>query len=151
VVLKGTSKYAAKQVIMHPVIQEEKTGCAIASCAAIAGLSYQQAQSIARSLGIYADDPALWSETHYIKKLLAAMDIVAANKEIPFSAWDELPNCALLAIKWHQISNRPFWHWVVFTRNAEQSFVLDSNPGLKNNIRTDFGRIKPHWYIEIVR
>jgi len=65
---------------MHPVIQEEKTGCAIASCAAIAGLSYQQAQSIARFLGIYADDPAL-----------------------------------------------------------------------KNNIRTDFGRIKPHWYIEIVR
>ncbi len=136
---------------MYPVIQEEKTGCAIASCAAIAGLSYEQAQSIARSLGIYADDPALWSETHYIKKLLAEMGIEAANKELPFSGWDKLPDCALLAIKWHQVLNQPYWHWAVFTRNGEQSVVLDSNPGLKNNIRTDFGRIKPHWYIEIVR
>ncbi len=109
---------------MYPVIQEEKTGCAIASCAAIAGLSYEQAQSIARSLGIYADDPALWSETHYIKKLLAEMGIEAANKELPFSGWDKLPDCALLAIKWHQVLNQPYWHWAVFTRNGEQSVVL---------------------------
>lgn len=44
---------------MKPVIQEEKTGCAIASAAAIAGITYKQANKIARGLGVCTDDPTL--------------------------------------------------------------------------------------------
>lgn len=40
---------------MKPVVQEEKTGCAIASAAAIAGISYQEAKKIANELGIYGE------------------------------------------------------------------------------------------------
>ncbi len=48
---------------MKPVIQLERTGCGIASVAAIVGLSYPKAKSIANSLGIFAYDEGLWSET----------------------------------------------------------------------------------------
>ena len=39
---------------MNPVIQEEMTGCGIASVAAIAGVSYTLAQTAGASLGIFA-------------------------------------------------------------------------------------------------
>lgn len=129
---------------MKPVIQQEATGCAIASTAAIAGLSYGAVNKIAHSLGIYADDPKLWSETNYIRKLLAQFDVQTDNKERSFTDWNSLPNCALLSIKWHIEKGKPYWHWVVFVRDGELQYVLDSKKSLKSNVRTDFGRIKPN-------
>ena len=134
---------------MNPVIQEEKTGCAIASSAAIAGISYKEAKNVANNLGIFAEDSALWSETNYIRTLLNKLGVSACEKEIPFTSWESLPNCALLSIKWHIEKSKPYWHWVVFKRENNRSYVLDSKKSLKTNIRTDFGRIKPKWYVEI--
>ena len=131
------------------VIQEEKTGCAIASSAAIAGISYEEARKIANGMGIYAEDSELWSETNYIRRLLAKLGVKADNREIPFTNWESLPNCALLSIKWHLENGKPYWHWVVFVREGDRKYVLDSRKSLKSNIRTDFGRMKPKWYIEI--
>ena len=51
---------------MKPVVQLERTGCGIASVSAIVGLSYTQVKSIANSLGIFAHDESLWSETAYV-------------------------------------------------------------------------------------
>lgn len=135
--------------MMKPVVQEEKTGCAIASSAAIAGISYKKAKKLANSLGIYADDPDLWSQTKYIRTLLNKLGIRAGRQEIPFKNWDALPDCALLSIKWHLEKGKPYWHWVVFRRKNERCYVLDSKKALKTNIRTDFGRMKPKWYIAI--
>lgn len=132
-----------------PVIQEEATGCAIASAAAIAGLSYKQAKERANSLGIYANDPKLWSQTNYIRELLASLGYAAAHQELAFEEWDYLPDCALLAIKWHEHKGKAFWHWVVFKRGQGDAYVLDSKSGLKHNVRTDFGRMKPKWFIEV--
>ncbi len=134
---------------MRPVIQEEKTGCAIASAAALAGISYKEARGIANNMGIYAGDEALWSETHYMRRLLTKLGIKAAKKEILFKNWDSLPNRALLSIKWHIEKGKHYWHWVVFAREGECSYVLDSKKSLKTNTRMDFGRIKPKWYIEV--
>lgn len=134
---------------MKPVIQQEPTGCAIASSAAIAGLSYAEARKTANDLGIYADDAKLWSETDYIRRLLAQLEIQTATTEQPFAGWDDLPNCALLSTKWHLEQGKPYWHWAVFIREGELQYVLDSKKSLKTNIRTDFGRIKPKWYIEV--
>lgn len=44
---------------MEPVIQEELTGCGIAACATLAGVSYAEAQQKANALGIYATDTTL--------------------------------------------------------------------------------------------
>lgn len=134
---------------MNPVIQEEISGCGIASCAALAGISYEQAKETANVLGIYAEDTALWSDTECIRNLLRALGITAAPTETPFDTWERLPDKALLAIKWRIEQGRPFWHWVVFVRSEQQALVLDSKKALKTNARRDFGRIKPKWFIRV--
>jgi len=134
---------------MKPVIQLEPTGCGIASVAAIAGVSYSRAKSVANSLGIFADDRKLWSETAYVRKLLRHFGRRANPTEMPFHSWEALPNLALLSIKWHLEKGRPFWHWVVFARQNGRSYVLDPKKGLRQQTRTDFGRIKPKWFIRV--
>ncbi len=134
---------------MKPVVQEEKTGCAIASAAAIAGISYKEAKTIANSLGIYADNSTLWSEINYIRNLLDTLGIRSTKKKTSFTSWASLPKCALLSIKWHLEKGKPHWHWAVFVREKDRSYVLDSNKTLKTNTRTDFGRIHPKWFIKI--
>ena len=133
------------------VIQGEPTGCGIASVAAIAGVSYAVAKKTANSLGIFAQDERLWSETWYVRRLLDQYGYRAVTDEMPFRSWEALPNLALLALKWHVEKKRPFWHWVVFARDAHGACVLDSKKSLRQRRRIDFGRIKPKWYIEVQR
>jgi hypothetical protein len=38
---------------------------------------------------------------------------------------------------------------VIFRRGTDRAVVLDLKPSLKNHVRTDFGRIKPKWFITI--
>ncbi len=134
---------------MKPVIQLEPTGCGIASVAAIAGVSYAHAKSMASALGICADDRKLWSETAYVRKLLRHFGRSANSPATPFRSWDALPDLALLSVKWHLEQGRPFWHWVVFAREHGRSYVLDPKKGLQRHTRTDFGRIKPKWFIRV--
>ena len=136
-------------MVRQAVIQEETTGCAIASSAALAGVSYQEAKKLANNLGVFSTDLSLWSEIEPIRKILSSLNFTSSNSQTPFSSWSDLPDLALLAVKWHIYQDRPCWHWVVFVRQAEHEFVLDSNAQLKHNIRTDFGRIKPKWYLEV--
>ncbi|MES9961779.1 MAG: hypothetical protein ABW089_15210 [Sedimenticola sp.] len=134
---------------MKPVIQEETTGCAIASAAAVAGITYKAAKGVAKGIGIVASDQSLWSSTDPVRRLLRELGVEVDKIERPFNGWDRLPDCALLSIKWHLEDGRPFWHWVVFVREGARQYVLDSKKGLKCNLRTDFGRMKPKWYIGI--
>jgi hypothetical protein len=133
------------------VIQEEITGCGIASAAAIAGVSYAAAKKAANDLGIFAEDARLWSDTAHMRRLLDHYGARAVRNEVPFRSWDSLPDLALLAIKWHVERKRPFWHWVVFSRNAGGACVFDSKKSLRRHRRTDFGRMKPKWFIEVRR
>ena len=135
---------------MKSVVQLERTGCGIASVAAIVGLSYSRTKVIANSLGIFANDPSLWSETSPVRKLLKHFGVRTGSREIPFRSWETLPNLALLSTKWHLENGQPYWHWVVFVREGGQPYVLDSKKSLRINRRTDFGRIKPKWYIQVI-
>ena len=134
---------------MQLVLQQERTGCAIACSAALAEISYIKAKSIANGLGVYAEDSTLWSETNYIRKILKKLNIKTSKTETPFKSWEALPERALLAIKWHMEKGKPHWHWVVYVRENNSEYVLDSSKKIKNNKRTDFGRIKPKWYIKV--
>ena len=134
---------------MQIVIQKESTGCGLACVATIANQSYQHVKSVADKLGINVQDPLLWSDTKYVQKLLAHYGLSPSNKTTPFKSWDTLPSLALLAIKWHKINDRAFWHWVIFWRGPEEPIVLDPKQGLQKNIRTDFGRIKPKWFLTV--
>ena len=134
---------------MKPVVQFERTGCGIASVAALAGVSYWQAQRVATQLGMFAGDSRLWSETHHVRRLLTEYGIRSASTEVPFTSWEALPDLALLAVKWHKERERAFWHWVVFWRGPSGSVVLDSKRALRRHVRTDFGRMKPKWFIPV--
>ena len=134
---------------MKPVVQLEWTGCGIASVAALAGVSYRETQRVANRLGIFADDPKLWSETGYVRRLLKEYGVRSARTEVPFTSWEALPNLALLAIKWHKEGDRAFWHWVVFWRGPSGTVVLDSNRDLRNHERIGFGRMRPTWLIPV--
>ena len=134
---------------MNPVIQEETTGCGIACVAMLSHRSYAEARTIAAQQGIFAADPELWSGTAHVRQLLSHLNIKVAKVETPFKDWNRLPDCALLAIKWHKEKGIPFWHWTVFVRDGKGSYVLDPKKGLKTNRRTDFGRIRPKWFLEV--
>ena len=135
---------------MKPVIQQEATGCAIAASAVLAGVNYTIAKKAAKKLGINADDSKLWSSTIYIRRLLKHYNIKTSQTETPFKDWPSLPDRALLASKWHKKKGIPYWHWVVFVRDATGEYVLDSKKALKQHKRTDFGRIKPKWFIALI-
>jgi hypothetical protein len=134
---------------MKPVIQQARTGCGIAAVAAIAGVSYRQANRVAASLGISAEDDRLWSDTAMVRRLLARYGRRVASLPRPFRSWDGLPDYALLAIKWRRRRGRAFWHWVVFVREKGRACVLDSKPGLTTPLRRDFGRMQPKWYLQV--
>ena len=136
---------------MKAIIQLDRTGCGIAAVAALAGVNYREARLAASRLDIYVDDPALWSETEPVRRLLTAYGIKSARTEVRFSAWEALPDCALLAVKWHKERGRAFWHWVVFWRGPQGPVVLDSKRMLRRHVRTDFGRMKPKWFIPVHR
>jgi ABC-type bacteriocin/lantibiotic exporter with double-glycine peptidase domain len=134
---------------MKPVIQEEISGCGIAACAVLAGITYEEAKASANALGIFASDPTLWSETAHVRRLIRELGVSVSETETPFESWESLPDKALLAIKWRLEEGKPFWHWVVFSREDGVAKVLDSKKTLKSNIRHDFGRMKPKWYIRV--
>lgn len=134
---------------MKPVVQLDRTGCGIAAVAVLAGVNYREAQRVANRLGIFADDPTLWSETDHVLRLLKEYGFRSAGTEVPFTSWKALPDLALLAAKWHKERGRAFWHWVVFWRGPGGPVVLDSKRTLRRHVRTDFGRMRPKWFIPV--
>ena len=134
---------------MKPVLQEQTTGCGIACAAALAHRSYAETKTIANALGIFAEDPKLGSTTDPMRKLLAHLHIKIAKAEKPFYNWKGLPNCALLAIKWRMENGTPSWHWTIFVRDGTNSYVIDPKKSLQKNLRTDFRRMKPKWFIKV--
>lgn len=133
--------------MISPIIQEETTGCGIASVANVVGKSYAEMKALANSMGIYASDTSLWSDTQYVRHMLSRVGVEATENEILFESWGALPDLALLAIKHHQEEGRDFWHWVVFKRVDGRDLVLDSASYLASNVRTDFNEMQPKWYI----
>lgn len=136
--------------MLKSVIQEETTGCGIASVANILGKTYPEMKAIANSMGIYADDKSLWSSTQYVREMLLSAGVETSPDEIPFESWDSLPDLALLSIKHHQEAGKNFWHWVVFKRVEGEGYVLDSASYLPNNVRTDFEAMQPKWFIDVL-
>lgn len=135
--------------MLKPVIQEEPSGCGIASVANILGKTYQEMKTRANAMGIYAEDKSLWSDTQYVRRMLSSARVETSPTEVAFESWSKLPDLALLSIKHHQEDGKNFWHWVLFKRVNGQPFVLDSASYLPSNIRTDFDEMQPEWFIEV--
>ena len=135
--------------MLKPVIQEETTGCGIASAANILGKTYSEMKAAANAMGIHASDKLLWSDTQHVRRMLSSAGVKTSRDEVPFESWEALPDLALLSIKHHQEEGKDFWHWVVFKRIDGQPFVLDSASYLSSNVRQDFANMQPKWFIEV--
>ena len=62
-------RYALKgESVLEPVVQEETTGCGIASVANILGKTYSEMKAVANAMGIHASDKSLWSDTQYVRR-----------------------------------------------------------------------------------
>jgi ABC-type bacteriocin/lantibiotic exporter with double-glycine peptidase domain len=134
---------------MKVVLQEDMTGCGLACVAMIAGKTYAEVKQAAAKLGIRPKDKKLYSDTKYVRRLLARFGVRAPEQEKPFASWEALPDTALLSIKYHKENDRPMWHWVVFERNEGEATVLDPAKYMLRHRRTDFGNMKPKWFIQI--
>ncbi len=135
---------------MNVIIQEEVTGCGIAAVANVVQRPYAEVKARANAMGIFAEDERLYCETGYVRRLLKAYGIQSEQGEVPFVAWENLPDFALLAIKHHQIKGINYWHWVVFKRMDDLPFVLDSSPDATDNLRTDVVNMRPAWFIKLL-
>jgi hypothetical protein len=135
---------------VNPVVQQDPTGCGIASVAALTGQKYTTVKKAAEQLGIDVSDARLWSETRHLRRLLAYYRVALGKTEETFTGWNALPARALLATKWHREKTGPAWHWVVFERTGTGARVLDSKRTLRRHRRTDFGRMKPKWFIRVL-
>jgi len=80
---------------------------------------------------------------------MRTLGIETSNTKSVCIDWNSVPDMALLATKWHMEKDKAYWHWAVFVRKNSEAYVLDSKKSLKANKRTDFGRIKPKWFIEV--
>ena len=58
-------------------------------------------KAIANAMGIAADDESLWSDTQYVRQMLAQAGVATSPDETPFTTRQALPALALLAIKFH--------------------------------------------------
>ena len=134
---------------LTPIVQQDTTGCGLAVFATLTGQPYAQIKARAAELGIHPEDKRIWSDTDYVYRLAADQGLTLAPEPTPFNDWDSLPDLAIMAIKWRLIECVPFWHWVVFVRAGQEAFVLDSKRSLKHNLRRDFGRMKPRWFIAV--
>ena len=76
----NTVRYEESSVVKS-VVQEETTGCGIASVANILGKTYAEMKEIANAMGIYASDKSLWSDTQYVRRMLSAAGIEASLSE----------------------------------------------------------------------
>jgi ABC-type bacteriocin/lantibiotic exporter with double-glycine peptidase domain len=108
---------------MKPVIQEEDTGCGIASIANILGKSYKEISKVASEIGTYAADKSLRSNTNYARRLLTHCGVATSEMEKFFISWENLPDLALLPIKHHRIDGINYWHWVVFKRGNNYAYI----------------------------
>src|SRR4051812_30317042 len=99
---------------LNAVVQQDRTGCALASVAAVAGTSYPSMRKAAADMRILVTDTKLWTSTKPIRRLLTRFGVRAARNEQAFISWEGLPDRALLAIKWHREKTGPAWHWAVF-------------------------------------
>jgi len=69
------------------VVQEEATGCGIASVANILGKTYSEMKAIANAMDIRASDKPLWSDTQYVRRMLSHAGVEMPKDEILFAVF----------------------------------------------------------------
>ncbi|MGJ7902675.1 hypothetical protein [Lysobacter sp. 1R34A] len=139
--------------------QQDATGCGLACVAMLGGIGYVQARRLARRLGIGPRDRVLgrggrartvrnayFSDAGQLRRMLELLGL-HAGPERRLARWDALDRSGIAGIRYNRREDS--WHWVVYLHGDEGGRVLDPNPRVRSERRTDFGRMKPHCFIPV--
>ncbi|MGO1000690.1 hypothetical protein [Lysobacter sp. CA196] len=139
--------------------QQDATGCGLACVAMLGGIGYAQARMLARRLGVGPRDRvvghggttrtirnAYFSDAHQLRGMLKLLGL-RAGAQRRLSRWDALDRSGIAGINYNHREDS--WHWVVYLHSDDGGWVLDPNPRVRSERRTDFGRMKPHCFIPV--
>ena len=132
---------------MRRIIQKHSAGCGIACIAMIAERSYGRVLADATSLALMTVEAGtLYTSSSDLCALLQHYGI-AARKSRNVRQRASISDTAIVAINYRPDSNR--WHWVVFQRSNGGEYVLDPNPRVRTERRTDFYRMRLRSFIPV--
>lgn len=140
-------KLAINQGIRR-VKQDDRTGCGIACIAIITGESYERIRSLAINELRFSEDGPFYTQVSHLKILASKFGIELPQRIRKFKNWESLPDVAIVAINYCKESHT--WHWVVYRREKDSQYVIDPKKSVKSNKRTDFGRMKPKWFLPVI-
>lgn len=86
--------------------------------------------------------------------LFAANDVKSNQKLLSFKGWDKLPDICILSVNHRKElmggTKRSMWHWVVY--DGINEVVYDPyiyNDKSRSNIRKDYKRMRPKYYLRV--
>lgn len=136
--------------------QLDSTGCGLACVAMLGGIGYAQARSLARHLGIGPRDrgarrgprQAYHTSAAQLARMLRLLG-ARPGRERPLSRADALDCDGILAINHDPRDDS--WHWVVYIHAEDGGYVLDPNPRVRSERRTDLGRMRCRSFLPVDR
>ncbi|HFD32939.1 MAG TPA: hypothetical protein ENJ28_09580 [Gammaproteobacteria bacterium] len=133
---------------MRRIKQADPTGCGLACIAMLASSDYNNVREVAiKQLG-FNDSGTFHTSTKDLRELARKFKIELGKRRRKFKRFEGLPETAILAINHMDASDT--WHWVVYRRRSNDTFVYDPKKSIKTNKRRDFGHIKARWYLPVI-
>lgn len=140
--------------------QLDSTGCGLACVAMLGRIGYPQARALARHLGIGPADhdghgarrrgprKAYYTSALQLARMLRLLG-AQPGPERMLSRADALDCDGILAINHNRRDDT--WHWVVYIHRDDGGYVLDPNPRVRSERRTDLGRMRCRSFLPVVR
>lgn len=139
---------------MKRIIQKDRSGCGIACVAMITNKTYESVRDVAIEKGFRRKEhirmvkkqggkEPLFTSTNDLRKLAEYFGVVInCKKRKKFKSWEDLPNTAIMAVKWNK--KKDLWHWVVFKRlkNGKQ-YIVDPRKLASKVKYTRLSKFKP--------
>jgi len=145
--------------LIRRTTQLDATGCGLACVAMLGGIGYVRARELARRLGVGPHERvvgrggqartvrnAYFSDAGQLRRMLRLLGL-HAGPERRLARWDALDRSGIAGINPNRRDGS--WHWVVYVHGDDGGWVLDPNPRVRSERRTDFGRMKPHCFIPV--
>lgn len=140
--------------------QLDSTGCGLACVAMLGQIGYAQARSLARQLGIAPKASAEASGGNTGRRRKAAYHTSAnelarmlrllgarPGRERMLERADALDCDGILGINPNPRDDS--WHWVVYIHDHDGGYVLDPNPRVRSERRTDLRRMRCRSFLPV--
>lgn len=139
--------------------QLDSTGCGLACVAMLGHIGYAQARSLARQLGIVpktSDElsggairrrrKAYYTSANELARMLRLLG-ARPGRERMLERADALDSDGILGINPNPRDGS--WHWVVYIHDDHGGYVLDPNPRVRSERRTDLRRMRCRSFLPV--